>query len=250
MLPLAYAMDRVARAKDQIDPIRALSDEYLGKTANAHHGKVYASNNTYRIEYYPNPPDPRLGTLVGEAVHNLRSALDHLVWEMVLENGGKPNRRTEFPILKVRPGRNSDGTPRMPSASGVSAAALALIDEHQPYRIGEMAEFDALAVLRELSNWDKHRHITVQGQFVDWVSFDQPVTHDFEWVTRQKLDSPDTHIDVWLLPIDRTLEIRGEARLHVVLKEISGTKLSLIGELELAVSRVEGILKKALTVCF
>src|ERR1700687_47569 len=41
----------------------------------------------------------RWGCIVGEVVHNLRSALDHLAWQLVLANGGTPNRATEFPIF-------------------------------------------------------------------------------------------------------------------------------------------------------
>ena len=35
---------------------------------------------------------------VGEIAYNLRSALDHLVWQLVIDNGCSPSRRNEFPI--------------------------------------------------------------------------------------------------------------------------------------------------------
>jgi hypothetical protein len=42
------------------------------------------------------PPDFSL--IVGDAVHNLRSSLDHLAWQLVEVGGGKPGRDTYFPI--------------------------------------------------------------------------------------------------------------------------------------------------------
>lgn len=36
--------------------------------------------------------------ICGDAIHNLRSALDHLVWQLVLAEGNKPDRWNQFPI--------------------------------------------------------------------------------------------------------------------------------------------------------
>lgn len=36
--------------------------------------------------------------LVGDYVHNVRSALDHVVWQLVIANRGAPGRHTQFPI--------------------------------------------------------------------------------------------------------------------------------------------------------
>ncbi|HWY89805.1 MAG TPA: hypothetical protein VNY31_03965 [Solirubrobacteraceae bacterium] len=41
----------------------------------------------------PDPP-PHLGVIVGDFLHDLRCVLDHLVWQLVLLNGRKPNDRT------------------------------------------------------------------------------------------------------------------------------------------------------------
>jgi hypothetical protein len=32
-------------------------------------------------------PDPRLGVIIGDCLHNLRSALDHLAWQLVVLEG-------------------------------------------------------------------------------------------------------------------------------------------------------------------
>ena len=69
--------------------------------------------------------------VVGDAVHNLRSALDHLACQLVTTAGHTPNRNTSFPIM--------DGPPRDRTAfnrkvQGVSPDAIRLINAVQPYQ--------------------------------------------------------------------------------------------------------------------
>jgi hypothetical protein len=40
------------------------------------------------------PPVHKWGLVVGDVLHNLRSALDHLAWQLVLANGKSPTSRT------------------------------------------------------------------------------------------------------------------------------------------------------------
>jgi len=56
----------------------------------------------------------RLGVLLGDWAHNLRSALDHLMWQLVILYGGTPNRRTQFPIFQ----RKRDYDKRAPAMIG------------------------------------------------------------------------------------------------------------------------------------
>jgi hypothetical protein len=44
--------------------------------------------------------DPTWGLRVGDVVHNLRCALDHLAWQLVILENKKPNRNTQFPIRR------------------------------------------------------------------------------------------------------------------------------------------------------
>lgn len=100
--------------------------------------------------------------LAGEAIQNLRSALDHLVYE---KSGG--NRRTQFPIF-------TDAcefqvlSPR--KLKGVPETVRAKIEEVQPYRFEPVhAAEHPLAQLSSLSNLDKHRVLT---------TFVSSVTHE------------------------------------------------------------------------
>src|SRR4051812_15728053 len=59
-----------------------------------------------RIELWVEPVEPpplRLGVLMGEFIHNLRSALDHLVWQLALTTTDSPSDRLQFSIYTTEP---------------------------------------------------------------------------------------------------------------------------------------------------
>ena len=109
-----------------------------------------------KVQVYAAPP-VRLGVIVGDVVHNLRSALDHLVFELA---GGKGSM-TQFPIFTraadyLEP--RKDGTvAREVMLKGVLARDRAIIDQYQPYQRASSPERDPLSILNHLSNTDKHR---------------------------------------------------------------------------------------------
>jgi hypothetical protein len=100
------------------------------------------------------------GLLVGDAVHNLRCALDHLWWQLAIEHLGRRPTETEareiqFPILThLGPERFR----RHRYLKHVSPAAGAKAEQFQRYDAGE-DQVLLLSVLAELSNHDKHREI-------------------------------------------------------------------------------------------
>src|SRR5262249_4018917 len=66
-----------------------------------------------------------LSLLIGDAVHNLRSALDHLAWQLVEANGDTPTTKTAFPIYKTLAKYTTESTRRV---KGMDPAAVNLID--------------------------------------------------------------------------------------------------------------------------
>jgi hypothetical protein len=103
-------------------------------------------------------PPNGVAIVVGELLYNLRSSLDHLAWQLVKEAGNTPSvkaPRTQFPIFTVRPA----GPVTIPP--GIDGAAQAIINEVQPFHEGQFADEHALAVLNELGNRDKHRHLNL-----------------------------------------------------------------------------------------
>src|SRR5216683_5181856 len=45
------------------------------------------------------PPPPEISLTLGDCLHDFRSALDHLMWQLVLVTGGQPTAGTQFPIF-------------------------------------------------------------------------------------------------------------------------------------------------------
>jgi hypothetical protein len=88
--------------------------------------------------------------LIGDAVHNLRSALDHLMVELVLANGGRPTKATEFPIFQNLQAYDTKAAGKM---TGASQQAIDLINAARSYKGGN----DGLWQIHELDIIDKHR---------------------------------------------------------------------------------------------
>lgn len=107
-------------------------------------------------------------------MHNLRSALDHLAWQLVESAGGTPSRSTSFPILssnadfqqQVRaPRKDKRGRERGPLL-GISLdhPVLNVIERHQPFNhspehSADGAPWDLLTFLHGMWNVDKHQSL-------------------------------------------------------------------------------------------
>jgi hypothetical protein len=110
----------------------------------------------HRIVVRSEAPDPPLmwGVIVGEIIHNLRSALDHTIWQLVLADKGIPDRNNQFPIFSRPPKKASDFAK---CVRGVSHAAETVIRGLQPYTRPKRSELEPVEILSALSNVDKHQ---------------------------------------------------------------------------------------------
>lgn len=106
-------------------------------------------------------PPPRLGIILGDVLHNVRSALDHLVWQLVLLNGSTPNRDNAFPMAFREDGW--DDAIRKGRLRGVCKTHIETIKKVQPYHGPNGPERTYTGMLSTLSNVDKHRvvHATI-----------------------------------------------------------------------------------------
>jgi hypothetical protein len=103
-------------------------------------------------------PPVRISTIIGDIAHNLRSALDHLVWQLVLASGGNPREQNAFPICLYRDTWRKAAPRRL--AGLRSPTAVAEIQRLQPYLRRHASGAPVrhpLAVLNRISNIDKHR---------------------------------------------------------------------------------------------
>jgi hypothetical protein len=110
--------------------------------------------------------EPEIATIIGDAVYNMRSALDHFAWQLVILDGQEPLvKETYFPIYDTP--TNSKGNPRNVTIQpnirrqDILDALVGI----QPYRAVEDYGHDlwetTLWNLGELCNLDKHRLLFV-----------------------------------------------------------------------------------------
>jgi hypothetical protein len=109
--------------------------------------------------------DPMLGVILGEFVHNVRSALDQMMWDLVVAAGEKPGNHTHFPVTESRAqwqDRIAASADKLPPTHGLSTEALALVEQFQPFQLPRKERNDApLMRLVRVSNEDKHRTLHV-----------------------------------------------------------------------------------------
>ena len=113
---------------------------------------------------------------IGEIVYNLRSSLDHLVWQLVLDNGKEPSRKNAFPIILNESNWEKTKRDRL---SGVGCKDTKKICRLQPFGGGINLPFDVSAFKRldYLCNVDKHRHLNLVCAFLGGLN---PGDHDEE----------------------------------------------------------------------
>ncbi len=119
------------------------------------------------------PPD--IAIIAGEIIYQLRSALDHLAFNLVQFNPSsialpaKWDKRCDFPLWFTIPDewiKKGHVNPPLPyncfekTLPGISKDAFAFIESCQPYYIGPGIH-NTMRVITQLSNIDKHRHLNV-----------------------------------------------------------------------------------------
>lgn len=99
------------------------------------------------------PLPSELPLIVGDVIHNVRSALDHLVYALSSPKAQRSDR-TQFPIFTDAAKFKTRGIPMIESIKGPERT---LIENVQPFAATPVPENDPLAILNSLSNLDKHR---------------------------------------------------------------------------------------------
>jgi hypothetical protein len=149
---------KLARGKEHLAALSQGCGEYLD-TGPEITVEMYNDPDTGSVETRfigePSPP-ARIGAIVGDIVHNLRSALDVAAWQLAIANDEAAARngrnQASFPLTRCaeefkKPHR---------ALKFFSEPARAVIERLKPYQ----PSMEALGWLRDLSNADKHRVAT------------------------------------------------------------------------------------------
>jgi hypothetical protein len=153
---------KLARSKEKLDTLKTNVADFL-------------EDHPYRVEYERPPgrfvarlrieraPPTEWGLDAGEVASDTRAALDYLVFQLAIDNGADPTTsRTQFPIFldegEYRKGGGKSHRERM--LEGVARPHRQMIDGYQPYQRGQQAAAnDPLAILRSISDREKHREL-------------------------------------------------------------------------------------------
>jgi hypothetical protein len=96
------AYQKVERADQHITDLQVACDTFTNRLQNFGF-YVDRQSNEMIVEVRLNEPIPTgLPLIIGDAVHNLRTALDHATWELIGIDSGKQNRSLAFPARRVR----------------------------------------------------------------------------------------------------------------------------------------------------
>jgi hypothetical protein len=169
---------KIARADTHFKTVEGEVRRVVGHNAYrtpAHHN---AECTKYRFVVEGlHPLRDDLSAIVGDFLHNLRSALDHRAHGIVECGGGKAGQATIFPLRLKKP-----GAPLMIRGEPDFPAPQEVVDL-QPYTRRKDAAQDLappkkpLAILNELNLADKHRRLlfsVVQFRHAGWFSGDKP----------------------------------------------------------------------------
>lgn len=148
---------RLKRADKHLAALDRKRRAFLDQEGGGIVGHFDSDASEYVFRFGGDPPDSRIGLIVGEFAHNLRATLDNLVWQIVLLRGGSPTSKTQYPIYKSWEGYQSSGW----MLRGVGADDRAVIEATQPFEHGGNPEHSYLALLAWLNNVDKHRFVHV-----------------------------------------------------------------------------------------
>lgn len=114
----------------------------------------------------PKPLPDSLSLSLGDAIHNLRCAVDHVTWELMGIDGGTQNKFTKFPVGDTRQ-RYESACRAMPTPRDDTKQFLIDLAAYKG-GTGQM-----LYAINALDNADKHHAITpvLHASQVDGVTF-------------------------------------------------------------------------------
>jgi hypothetical protein len=143
---------KLKRADKHIRELNSVLTSYL----NAHVFPLYTEKDpktgrdNLRLKKPTEPIPGEVPLILGDAIHNIRSALDYMMWDMITAVGGKPSRYTQLPFRQTRDeliDTMKGGLNRIPTIYDF------ILNDVRPYKSGN----PALWGLHNLDIVDKHK---------------------------------------------------------------------------------------------
>jgi hypothetical protein len=143
---------RLSRANRQFRSLEQSIDTYWGRNPLEVVGEFNPNFTQYVCRLFVNEPTPvEWSVRLGEATHNLRSALNHTIGQLMAHQSGNRVAQATFPIF-------SDPRKFQAEGPGVLRDARNLIESVQPYQATN-PRATTLWYVNQVSNFDRHNHI-------------------------------------------------------------------------------------------
>jgi hypothetical protein len=143
----------------------AIEDTITKYRSRCPYEKIIQANSAPKLKI-SEPPPIEISIFIGEILYQLRSALDHLFFDLIRRKFigpfTKKDSRRQFPLLLERPSGYENISP-VPLAAlelpyWIPVDAYTLIEGLQPYHRSQ-GFHDLMRMLNILSNIDKHRYL-------------------------------------------------------------------------------------------
>jgi hypothetical protein len=148
---LALIRGKVERAEKHLRDLEVVRDRFIDTKPyvilSEHDPQT--GDHIFKIMDIQIPP-AEIGLIAGDLIHNLRSALDHLAYQLVYANGNTHTRQTAFPIWECA---TEYHTQRGRRVQGMAQRAIDAIDTTEPYKGGKG---EILWAIHDLDIADKH----------------------------------------------------------------------------------------------
>lgn len=162
------ARAKIERARKSTDALQAVFERFYESKAYSIRQELDPQAGEKRLVFRAGTLSLEWSVIIGEIAHNLRSALDHSIYELTCIETGHPLKRTEFPVFKDEAkyfalDKRSNPTPTsgLFKIRGIKhEKRRAVIKGLQPFEFKKTKPPDTwpvIALVHELNIADKHR---------------------------------------------------------------------------------------------
>lgn len=192
-----------------------------------------------------------IGVYLGEFAYNVRSALDHLIYDLIITNSEDPGEHTQFPIYDSEVLWDRDIVARDPDRKpspvrGLTPDQLAVIEKAQPYHVApKKRPRHPLMQLLRISNVDKHQSLhtaMVKAGKPDFVRFEPS---GYKAIVKKKIVKTGTMVNSgaeiarvksrWIRepPTDTKVQMRASGPAELVFSEKGKPPIASVNDLRL-----------------
>lgn len=210
MARLTSARLKLNRAREHVEAVDEYVERWLGTDAyTVVREKDPETGYTVARAKIQGAPPPELSLLIGDAIQNFRSALDHTVYALAESQlGTLPPEVAEVLMFPVVGNQNRKGQPANGETifadlvehrgylHGVPDPARAFIEQEQPYHWGDGYRHNPLWLVHDLNRIDKHRRVALTTAWLDLQYLSHPSGVDDLKVTFRMAEGPVADDDV------------------------------------------------------